>query len=206
MVEVKTPGGQMELSAGLNHALWYAVTTKSRQEKVVASMLEYLEVPNFLPLINEERRWSDRKQIVAMPLFQGYVFVRINTSGEFQLRVLKVPGVVDFVRAGSGPLPIPDKEIEDVRAVLSHGVGCSPHPFLKAGDRVRVVRGPLAGIEGTLIRSGSQSKLVISIEMIQRSVAASVTESDVELVIARQPQSLPGLPTAVEGYLQYVKE
>jgi transcription termination/antitermination protein NusG len=169
----------MEMNAGHNEASWYAVTTKSRQEKVVASMLDYLEVPNFLPLINEERRWSDRKQMVAMPLFQGYVFVRITTSGEFQLRVLKVPGVVDFVRSYSGPLTIPEREIQDVRAVLSHGVRCSPYPFLKAGDRVRVVRGPLAGMEGTLIRSGSQSKLVISVEMIQRSVAVSVCEPDV---------------------------
>ena len=170
------------MSAFQNQASWYAVSTRSRQEKVIASMLDYLAVANFLPLIKEEHRWSDRKQMVAMPLFQGYVFVRITTSGELQLRVLKVPGVVDFVRARGGPLPIPDKEIEDVRAVLSHGVGCSSYPFLKAGDRVRVVRGPLAGIEGTLIRSGSQSKLVISIEMIQRSVAASVAESDVEPV------------------------
>jgi transcription antitermination factor NusG len=174
----------MELSCDHNQALWYAVTTKSRQEKVVASMLEYLEVPNFLPLINEERRWSDRKQMVAMPLFQGYVFVRITTSGEFQLRVLKVPGVVDFVRSRSGPLGIPEKEIQDVRTVLTYGVECSPHPFLKAGDRVRVARGPLAGIEGKLIRRGSQSKLVISIEMIQRSVAAIVAESDVEPVLS----------------------
>ncbi len=82
------------MSADHSQAYWYAVTTKSRQEKVVASMLEYLEVCNFLPLVNEERRWSDRKQMVAMPLFQGYVFVRITTSSEFQLRVLKVPGVV----------------------------------------------------------------------------------------------------------------
>jgi transcription termination/antitermination protein NusG len=192
----------MKLSCNHDQTLWYAVTTKSRQEKVVATMLDYLEVATCLPLINEERRWSDRKRMVATPLFQGYVFVRITTSGEVQLRVLKVPGVVDFVRARGSPLSIPDKEIEDVRAVLSHGVGCSPYPFLKAGDRVRVVRGPLAGIEGTLIRSGSQSKLVISIEMIQRSVAASVAEFDVEPVLPRQSQSIPGLSTAVEGYLQ----
>jgi len=194
----------MQMSAGHNEASWYAVSTKSRQEKVVASMLEYLAVANFLPLINQERRWSDRKQMVAMPLFQGYVFVRITTSGEFLLRVLKVPGVVDFVRNRTGPLPIPEREIEDVRAVLSHGVGCSPYPFLKAGDRVRVVRGALAGIEGTFIRGGSQSKLVISIEMIQRSVAASVAESDVEpvsSVLTPQPQSIPAFSPAVEGYL-----
>jgi transcription antitermination factor NusG len=194
----------MEMSVGPNQATWFAVTTRSRQEKAVASTLEYLEVANFLPLTNEDRRWSDRKQMVAMPLFQGYVFVRITPSGELQLRVLKVPGVVDFVRSRSGPLTIPDKEIEDVRAVLSHGVGCSKHPFLKAGDRVRVVRGPLAGIEGTLIRCGSQSKLVISIEMIQRSVAAGVAESDVEPVYHEptgQPQAVPAFSTAVEGYL-----
>jgi transcriptional antiterminator NusG len=178
--------GHIKMSVDHSQAHWYAVTTKSRQEKVVASMLEYLEVCNFLPLVNEERRWSDRKQTVAMPLFQGYVFVRITTSSEFQLRVLKVPGVVDFVRGRSGPLPVPDMEIENVRAVLSRAVGCCPYPFLKAGDRVHVVRGPLAGIEGTLIRCGSQSKLVISIEMIQRSVAASVTESDVEPVLTYQ--------------------
>ena len=177
-----------------NESSWYAVSTKSRQEKIVASMLEYLAVPNFLPLIKEERRWSDRKQIVAMPLFQGYVFVRITISSEHQLRVLKVPGVVDFVRNRTGALAIPEREIEDVRAVLSHAEGCSPYPFLKAGDRVRVVRGPLAGIEGTLIRGGSQSKLIISIEMIQRSLAASVAECDVEPVssgFARRPELLP---------------
>src|SRR6201994_2871749 len=191
------------MSAGPHEASWYAVSTKSRQEKVVASMLDYLEVANFVPLVKEERRWSDRKQIVAMPLFQGYVFVRITTSGEFQLRVLKVPGVVDFVRSRTGPLAIPDREIEDVRAVLACGVGCSPYPFLKAGDRVRVVRGALAGIEGKLIRSGSQSKLVISIEMIQRSIAASVMEADIEPLtfssVDRSSTDTALLPTA-EGF------
>jgi transcription antitermination factor NusG len=190
----------MERNADHNDFSWYAVSTKSRQEKVVASMLEYLNVANFLPLIKEERRWSDRKQMVAMPLFQGYVFVRIAPTGEQLLRVLKVPGGVDFVRSRTGPLAIPDGEIEDVRAVLTHGVGCSPHPFLKAGDRVRVVRGALAGIEGTLIRSGSQSKLVISVEMIQRSVAVSVAEQDVEplYIVPNQHSTLSAGAPALE--------
>jgi transcription antitermination factor NusG len=194
----------MEISTGHNQASWYAVTTRSRQEKVVASMLDYLEVPNFLPLINEERRWSDRKQTVATPLFQGYAFVRITTSGEFLLRVLKIPGVVDFVRSRSGPLGIPDREIDDVRAVLSHGVGCSPHPFLEAGDRVRVVRGALAGIEGTLIRCGTQSKLVIAVEMIQRSVSVDVALSAVEPISPRMEpvdRSLMPMLPATESYL-----
>jgi transcription antitermination factor NusG len=180
----------MEIAVRHDDASWYAVSTRSRQEKVAASMLEYMAVANFLPLLNQERQWSDRKQMVNLPLFPGYVFVRIGRSSELQLRVLKVPGIVDFVRNRTGPMAIPEKEIESVRAALSHGVGCSPHPFLKAGDRVRVVRGALAGVEGTLIRCGSQSKLVISVEMIQRSVSVSVAESDVEpacCVPARQP-------------------
>jgi transcription termination/antitermination protein NusG len=164
--------------------LWYAVLTRSRQEKAAASMLDYLAVANFLPLITQERRWSDRKQMVSVPLFPGYLFVRIGRSSESMLRVLKIPGVVDFVRNRNGPMMIPEKEIEDVHAVLAHGKGCSPHPFLMAGDRIRVTRGALAGLEGSLIRNGSQSKVVISVEMIQRSVAVNVDLADVEPVTA----------------------
>jgi transcriptional antiterminator NusG len=190
----------MKLNCDHDQAWWYAVSTKSRQEKVVAAMLEYMDVPNFLPLVCEERRWSDRKQMISMPLFQGYVFVRIATTAELLLRVLKVPGVVDFVHSRTGPLPIPEGEIADVRTVLVHGVGCSPHPFLRAGDQVRIVRGPLVGIEGTFIRSGSQSKLVISVEMIQRSVAVSVAESDVEPVsCVMTPQSASALLHSAGG-------
>lgn len=192
----------MNLRCDQYDASWYAVSTKSRQEKVVVAMLEYLEVANFLPLIREEHRWSDRKQMIAAPLFQGYVFVRMATAPELLLRVLKIPGVVDFVRSRSGPLAIPDGEIDDVRAVLTHGVGCSPYPFLKAGDRVRVVRGALAGIEGRFIRSGSQSKLVISVEMIHRSVAVSVAEADVESVynvMTRHPAC--ALLSTADGYV-----
>jgi transcription termination/antitermination protein NusG len=158
--------------------------------------LDYLAVANFLPLITQERRWSDRKQMVSVPLFPGYLFVWIVRSSDVLLRVLKVPGIVDFVRDRNGPLAIPEKEIENVQTVLSHGIECSPHPLLKAGDRVRVVRGALAGIEGTLIRSGSQAKLVISVEMIQRSVAVNVDSSDVEHVScspAPDPQSISTL-------------
>jgi transcription antitermination factor NusG len=181
---------------------WYAVLTRSRQEKIAASMLDYVAVANFLPLITQERRWSDRKQTVSMPLFPGYLFVRIVRSSDILLRVLKVPGVVDFVRNRNGPMAIPENEIENVHAVLSHGAGCSPHSFLKAGDRVRVVRGALTGVEGTLIRSGSQSKLVISVEMIQRSVAVNVDSSDVEhvsRVLAPHPQSISALMSVAEG-------
>lgn len=181
---------------------WYAVLTRSRQEKIAASMLDYVAVANFLPLITQERRWSDRKQTVSLPLFPGYLFVRIVRSSDVLLRVLKVPGVVDFVRNRNGPMAIPESEIENVQAALSHGDGCSPHSFLKVGDRVRVVRGALTGVEGTLIRCGSQSKLVISVEMIQRSVAVNVDSSDVEPVsraLPPRPQPDSALLSVAEG-------
>ena len=170
----------MEIAPSLDQASWYAVFTRSRQEKISATMLDYYQVAHFLPLLNEERRWSDRKQIVSVPLFPGYLFVHIARSSELLLRVLKVPGIVDFVRDANGPLTIPADEILGVQRALTEGTECSPHQFLRFGDRVRVIRGALQGVEGTFIRNGRQSKLVISVEMIQRSVAVSVAESDVE--------------------------
>lgn len=161
---------------------WYAVSTRSRHEKTATSILDGLGIVSFLPLVSLERQWSDRKKMVAMPLFPGYIFVQIAGSAELRVRVLKVPGVVSFVGNQNGPLAVPEREIDSVRAVVSLGEGYYPHPFLKAGDRVRVVRGPLAGIEGTLLRCGGQSRLVISVEMIQRSVSVEVAAADVEPV------------------------
>jgi transcription antitermination factor NusG len=161
---------------------WFAVWTRSRQEKTSAAMLAALGIPHFLPLIDEERRWSDRKKMVSLPLFPGYLFVQIANTSELQLCVRKVPGVVNFVGNQNGPSAIPDDEINSVRTLLSGGTECSPCPFLKAGDRVRVVRGALAGIEGLFIRCGARSRVVVSVEIIQRSVSVEVAARDVEPV------------------------
>jgi transcription antitermination factor NusG len=163
-----------------NEVPWYAVVTRSRQEKVAASMLARVDIPTFLPLITEMHTWSDRKQAVTVPLFSCYLFVQIPANGELPLRVLKTPGVVRFVGNQQGPLPIPGKEIEDVRAILSNNLDCSPYPFLKIGERVRIVDGALKGLEGTLIARGPESKLVVSIELIQRSLAISIYDFAVE--------------------------
>ena len=171
-------------------ARWYAVKTRSRGEKVAATMIDALGINHFLPLAPELRQWSDRKQVVNLPLFPGYLFVRMNPSKESTLPVLRVPGVVGIVGNHAGPSPIPDYEIEGVRRVLEHGVQCAPHPFLKEGDRVRIVRGALAGVEGTLIRSNSETRLAISIEMIQRSISVSVLRQDVEPVADDEVRSI----------------
>jgi transcription antitermination factor NusG len=158
---------------------WYAVSTLSRHEKSAASTLESLGFTQYLPLINEERQWSDRKKTISLPLFSGYLFVQMANTPEIQLSVRKVPGVVRFVSNQHGPLAIPHEEIENVRALLSRGTECSPCLYLTAGDRVRVVGGPLAGIEGIFLRSGTRARIVVSIQIIQRSVSVQVAACDV---------------------------
>lgn len=164
---------------------WFAVTTRSRQERVAATVLDALGVQYFLPMTPELRQWSDRRQTTMVPLFSGYLFVHINLSRDSSLQVLKAPGVVSFVRSQTGPLPIPDGQIEDIRVVLAAGARVLRQPRLELGDRVRVVHGPLEGVEGTLVRANSESRLLISIDMICQSIAVSVSPDDVELVHSR---------------------
>lgn len=164
-------------------ACWYALWTRSRQEKVASAILNSLGIQHYLPLKSELRQWSDRRQMVEIPLFSGYLFVHTSLLKSIRLQLLKVPGIVDFVGNQSGPLPIPDHQIEDVRAVLSAGVEYSVEPFLKMGDRVRVVRGALAGVEGALIYHNSVSRLLISVELIHQSLSVNVPRGDVEPVI-----------------------
>jgi transcription antitermination factor NusG len=180
----------------LNEPSWYAVLTRSRQEKTSACMLESLGIHNFLPLIMEKRQWSDRKQAVAAPLFPGYFFVRIPMLREFQLPVLKVPGIVKFIGNQRGPQAIPDEEINSVRAILSSRIECTPCPISRVGDRVRISRGVLAGIEGTFVRSGAGGRLLISVEAIEQSIAVHVEASDVEPFFFPPP---PALPVAASG-------
>ncbi len=161
---------------------WFAVWTRSRQEKSAAAVLETLGVSHFLPLKSEIRQWSDRKQTITVPLFSGYLFVRINPARDGRLEVLKTPGIVGFVGNQTGPLPIPDHQIEDIRTILDTRVTCEVLPLLNEGDCVRVVRGPLSGVEGRLVRSNSSTRLAISIEMINKSLIVSVSRNDVEAI------------------------
>ena len=161
---------------------WFAVWTRSRQEKVAAAMLQTLGVHHFLPLKSELRQWSDRKQTVSVPLFSGYLFVHMNPAKDRRLQVLQAPGIVGFVGNSKGPLPIPDHQIEGIRTILDRRVECTVIPILDEGDRVRVVHGPLTGIEGRLLQSNSASRLLISIEMLHKSIAVMLSSQDVELL------------------------
>jgi transcription antitermination factor NusG len=182
----------MQVDANPTMPLWFAVRTKSRQEKMSATMLDSLGVDYYLPLQTEVRQWSDRKQAVSIPLFSGYVFLRMTSDGAERKAILRVPGIVGFVGNKEGPSPIPNYEIEYVRTALAGGTRCSVVPPIQIGERVRVFRGALEGLEGVLVRSNSGSRLVICVEMIQQSIAIAVSQDDVVSVRTGSPHSFTG--------------
>lgn len=148
---------------------WYAVYTWARHEKVVARHFEERGVVYFLPLYQAIHRWNERAARVSSPLFPGYVFVQIGAKNRHT--PLQVPGVVHFVSTGGAPCPIPDEEVEALRMVLLNGKDVGPHPYLAPGNSVRIASGPLAGLCGTIQRTKSGSRFIVSVEMIKRSVA-----------------------------------
>jgi len=160
---------------------WYAIHTRSRHEKMVFSQLEAKGITTFLPLVNRLHRWSDRKQHVELPLFPGYAFVHMRPTADAYYSVLRTPGVAQFVGDGRKGVPIPEKEIEDIRTIVSQKHPFALHPFLKAGQRVRIRGGCLDGVEGILMAQNAKS-LVVSVEIIRKSISISVDGYDVEPV------------------------
>jgi transcription antitermination factor NusG len=157
---------------------WYAVHTNSRHEKTVAQQMDGSRIPYFLPLYKSVRRWKDRKKQIELPLFPGYVFVHIALRDKLQ--VLKVPGVVQLISFNGRPTPLHDGEIETLRNGLARTHAAEPHPYLSVGKKVRVHSGPFAGVEGILIRRKEKFRVVLSIHLIQRSVAVEVDETEIE--------------------------
>jgi transcription antitermination factor NusG len=163
-------------------AHWYAVRTRSRHEKVVATQLKNLEVETFLPLVNRIHHWSDRQKQVALPLFPGYAFTRIVYASDQRLQVVRAHGVVGFVGPRGEATPIPDSQIEGVRTLLTQDVPFKNHGFLHVGQRIRIRGGSLDGVEGILLEHKKARTLVISIEPIQRAISIDLGGYDVEAV------------------------
>lgn len=159
---------------------WYAVCTRSNHERRVAVQFAERGVENFLPQYESVRRWKDRKVHLKMPLFPGYVFVHLALH--HRLTVLQVPGVARLVGFAGRPSPVPEEEFAKIRGFLKQGLRAEPHPYLKAGRRVRVRSGPLEGMEGIVLRRKNGCRLVISLELIQRAMSVDVNSTDVEAV------------------------
>lgn len=151
---------------------WYAIRVKPKFEKVVAQSLLSKGMPSFLPTYRERRRWSDRVKLVEMPLFSGYVFCSLDVSR--RLPVLQTPGVFHFVAFDGEPTPVDPDEIAALQQAVSAGAGVAPWPYLKEGQRVVVARGPMRGRSGILLKIRDEYRLIISITLLQRSVAVEI--------------------------------
>jgi transcription antitermination factor NusG len=157
--------------------LWYAGYTAARHEKRIAEQLEQRSVEHFLPLYQTIHRWKNGRHRVELPLFPGYVFVRIALRE--RLRVLEIPGFVRLVGFSSIPCALPDAEIDAMREALGKGISAAPYPYLTVGTRVEIRNGPLQGMTGILLRRRGKCRVVLSIDLIQRSMAVEVEAEDV---------------------------
>lgn len=153
---------------------WFALRVRPRAERMVADALAGKGYEEFLPLHKERRRWSDRVKTVETPLFAGYVFCRFDVQK--RLGILTTPGVIQVVSTGNTPQPIADQEIDSLRVVIGSGLHLESWPYLHVGQHVSIVAGPLAGATGILQSVKSQDRLVVSVSLLQRSVAVEIPE------------------------------
>jgi transcription antitermination factor NusG len=164
---------------------WWALYTRHQHEKTVAEMLSAKGFEVFLPLYESLRRWKDRSKMLTLPLFPCYVFVRGGLDR--RLQVVTTPGIHMILCRGERVAMIPEAEIEAIRKAVEGSFRMEPHPFLKCGERVRVTRGSLLGVEGILIRKKNLYRLILSVDMMAQSVAVEIDAMDVE-------------PVAVQGF------
>ena len=159
---------------------WYAIYTRHQHEKTVAQILTSKGFEAFLPLYSATHNWKDRTKAVSLPLFPCYVFLKGGIERRFQ--IITTPGIYGLVSSGGQPAAIPDFEVEAIRRAVESGARIETHPYLKCGNWVRVKCGPLAGIEGILVRKKNISRLVLSVEILGTAAAMEVAAFQVEAV------------------------
>ena len=158
--------------------VWCAVHTRYQHERLASELLASKGFETFLPTFARIHRWKDRKKEICEPLFPGYLFAANVGAGGMQ--VVMTAGVCSVVCTGGAPATIPTHEIEAIRKVVEGPFHVEPHPFLKCGERVRVIRGSLEGVEGVLVRKKNLFRLVLSVDMMAKSVAVEIDAADVE--------------------------
>jgi transcription antitermination factor NusG len=170
---------------------WFAIQVRARYEQGVSEHLGGKGYERFLPLYKCRKRWSDRIKEVEAPLFPGYLFCRINLQD--RLPILKTPGVIQIVGFNRTPIAVDESEVEAIQRMVASGIPNQPWPFLAAGDRVRIESGPLSGLEGILVDFKGKHRLVLSVTLLQRSVAVEI---DSAFVTSLRSSSKPGLERA----------
>jgi transcription antitermination factor NusG len=177
---------------------WWALYTRHQHEKTVAEMLSAKGFEVFLPLYESIRRWKDRSKKLTLPLFPCYVFLRGGLNR--RLQVVTTPGVHMILFHGEHVAMIPGVEIDSIRRAVEGPFRIEPHPFLKCGERVRVIRGSLLGVEGVLVRKKNLYRLVLSVDMMAKSVAVEIDATDIEPAPSRSSSNVhPGQQFAGTG-------
>jgi len=169
---------------------WYARTIKPRHERTVSQYLRDKGLEEFSPVYRARRRWSDRWKEVELCLFPGYVFCRF--SYEERLRVLGTPGIHSIVGFAKTPAPVPDAEIAAIQTMVRSGRRIEPWPHLRAGERVRIEEGCLEGLCGALVREKDRWRVVVSVELLERSVAVEIDREMVTPLPGRAPLAMAG--------------
>jgi transcription antitermination factor NusG len=167
---------------------WFVLTAKPRHEKVVAENLRGKGLESFVPLYRAQRQWTDRVQAVDLPLFPGYVFCRFAYAS--RLPVLNTPGVTSVVTFSNVPTPVGDDEISRIRAIQASGLPAQPWPYLHVGQKARIERGALAGLEGGLIREKDGLRVVVCVELLRRAVAVEINRDMVRAVQGAEHASM----------------
>jgi transcription antitermination factor NusG len=161
---------------------WFAVQTGYRCEQRVAQGLMTKGFETYLPLLREVHHWSDRKKIVDVPVFSGYLFVRCDPDVQNRVRVLETAGTLRLLGGNHAPSPVPEHEIEAVRRMLSSGLECDRCDSLTPGTIVRVVCGPLAGLNGRLVKVKSSVRLIVSVSLFSQAIFTELQLDDIEVV------------------------
>ena len=162
---------------------WYAIHVRSRHEFQIFDRLKLKGIEAFLPTVEKLRKWKDRKKLVTFPLFPGYLFVRITDEARNMLEVLRIKGVVNMICTLPGePSSIPDEQITMLKKLVENSKDLDPYPYLTEGQNVRIIKGPMAGIEGILIEKLDKHFLVLSVDVLQQGVALTINAADVEKI------------------------
>jgi transcription antitermination factor NusG len=162
-------------------AEWFAVYVKHHHERKAADLLQRKDIEVFLPEQKVIRRWKDRNKSLSLPLFPGYIFLHSDLHDRFQ--ILNTPGVFFLVESAGRACPIPKPEIDSIRRVVESGLPAQTHPFVAAGDRVRISSGPLSGVIGILTHFKNQQRVVLTVELLQKAILIEVEAGSLERIV-----------------------